>query len=88
MNLKFHMQHDQTLGLQNSKIQSGREFKMAAITKNNKTNKIVIFSRTTRYIWLKFCMNINRTSMLIDIKMKKICSLIRSEWPFENVHRP
>ena len=32
------------------------EFKMVAITKNSKTNKIVIFSRTARYIWLKFCM--------------------------------
>ena len=31
-------------------------FKMAAITKNSKTNKIVIFSRMARYIWLKFCM--------------------------------
>ena len=50
MNLKFHMQHDQTLRLQNNKIKSGREFKMAAITKNSKTNKIVIFSRTARYI--------------------------------------
>ena len=56
MNRKFHMQHDQTPRLQNSKIMSGQEFKMAAITKNSKTNKIVIFSRTARYIWLKFCM--------------------------------
>ena len=56
VNLKFHMQHDQTPRLQNSKILSGREFKMAAITKNSKTNEMVIFSRTARYNWLKFCM--------------------------------
>ena len=29
---------------------------MAAVTKNSKTNEIVIFSRMARYIWLKFCM--------------------------------
>ena len=56
MNLKFLMQHDQTSRFQNSKIQSGREFKMAAITKNSKTNKMAIFFRMAGYIWLKFCM--------------------------------
>ena len=56
MNLKFHMQYDRTPRLQNNKIQSGREFKMAAITKNSKTIKIVIFSRMARSIWQKFCM--------------------------------
>ena len=54
MNLKFHMQYDQTPRLQNNKFQSGREFKMAAITKNSRTIKIVIFSRMARYIWQKF----------------------------------
>ena len=29
---------------------------MATVIKNNKTNKITIFSRTAGYIWLKFCM--------------------------------
>ena len=29
---------------------------MATITKNSKTIKITIFSRTARYFWLKFCM--------------------------------
>ena len=56
MNLKFHMQHDLAPRLQNGKIKSGREFKMAAVTINSKTNKIAIFSRTAKYIWLKFCM--------------------------------
>ena len=55
MNLKFHMQHDQTPRLQNSKILSGRDFKIADITKNSKTNKIPIFSRMAKYIWLKLC---------------------------------
>ena len=38
MNLKFNLQHDQNPRLQNRKMQSGREFKMAAVTKNSKTN--------------------------------------------------
>ena len=53
MHLKFHMQHDQTPRLQNSKIESGREFKMAAVTEYSKTIKIAIFSRTAWYIWLR-----------------------------------
>ena len=56
MNLKFHMKQDQNPSLKNSKNYSGREFKKAAVTKNSKTNKIVIFYKTARYIWLKFCM--------------------------------
>ena len=56
MNLKFHMQYDQTAGLQTCKSQSGRESKMATDTKNSKTIKINSFSRMAWYIWLKFCM--------------------------------
>ena len=55
MVLKFHAQHDQTLGLQNDKILLGRESKMAANAKNSKTNKINFFSMAW-YIWLIFCM--------------------------------
>ena len=40
MVIKFHMQHDQTAGLQNDKIQSGQESKMATATENNKINKL------------------------------------------------
>ena len=40
MVLKFHMKPDQTAGLLNDKIQLGQKFKMAAITKITKTNKI------------------------------------------------
>ena len=54
--LKFHMQHDQTSGLKNTKIQSGQESKIAADTKNSRTNKINFFFRTSWYILLKFCM--------------------------------
>ena len=43
MVLKFHMQHDQTLGLQNDKIPLGRESKLAANAKDSKTNKIKFF---------------------------------------------
>ena len=39
MNLKFHMRHDQTPRLQNNKIELGRIFKMATVTKNSKTIK-------------------------------------------------
>ena len=56
MDLKFHMEHDQTAGFQNCKIGSGQESKMAAVTKNSKNNKINFFSRTIWYIWLKVCM--------------------------------
>ena len=45
MVLEFHMQHNQTLGLQNDKIQGGWEYKMAANAKNSKTYKINFFSR-------------------------------------------
>ena len=51
MVLKFHMQHDQTLELQNDKITLGRGSKMAANAKNSKTNKINFFSRMARYIF-------------------------------------
>ena len=50
MNLKFHMQQDQTAGLQTCNSQPGRESKMAADTKNSKTMKINFFSRMSRYI--------------------------------------
>ena len=56
MNLKFHMQHDQAPKLQNSKIESGGKFKMAADTRNSKTYKIGIFSKMAGYTWLKFCL--------------------------------
>ena len=56
MVLKFHMQHDQTLGLKNDKIPLGRESKMAANAKNSKTNEINVFSRMAWYIWLICCM--------------------------------
>ena len=35
MVLKFHMQHDKAAGLQNDKIQAGRESNMAAVAKNS-----------------------------------------------------
>ena len=81
MNLKFHVQHDQTAGLQTCKSQPGRESKMAPDTKNSKTIKINFFSRMAWYIWLKFCMYyfISGTLVLSDIKMKKICSGIWSQ---------
>ena len=42
MNLKFHMKHDQTAGLQTDKIQPGQESKMATNLKNSKTIKIIL----------------------------------------------
>ena len=35
-----------------------------------------------------FVWSTSGTLMLIDIKMKKICSWIRSQWPFENLRQP
>ena len=54
MNIKFHLQHDQTAGLQTGKIQPGQESKMD--TKNSKTIKINFFSRILWYVRLKFFM--------------------------------
>ena len=53
MVLKFHLQQDQTLGLQNDKIQGDRESKMATNAKNSKTNISIFFPRMAWYIWLK-----------------------------------
>ena len=66
MGLKFHMQHDQTSGLQNDKNQPGRESKMATDAKNSKTNKVYLaeilyeahtcdkFQRGIREVFLSF----------------------------------
>ena len=54
--LKFYMEHDLPPRSQNYKIGSDRIFKMAAITKNSKNNKINFFSRTAGYFWLNFGM--------------------------------
>ena len=42
MVLKFHMQHDQTAGLQNDRIQLSRESKTATMAKISKTNILFI----------------------------------------------
>ena len=52
MVLKFHMQHDQTLRLQNDKIPLGRESKMAANAKNSKTDKINFFFNQNGMVYL------------------------------------
>ena len=45
MNLKFHMQHDQTAGLQTGKIQFGWESMTEGDIEISKTIKINFFSR-------------------------------------------
>ena len=77
MVLKFHMQHDQILGLRNDKILLGRESKMAANAKNSKTNTINFFSRMAWYIGWYFVWSINGTLLLRIIKLKKIGCRIR-----------
>ena len=52
MVLKFHVQDAKAAGLQNLKIQAGRESKMTALAKNSETTKISFFSRTTGWIYL------------------------------------
>ena len=44
MVLKFHVQHEQTAGLQGDKNQHSRESKMAAVTKNSETIKIKFYT--------------------------------------------
>ena len=71
MNLKFHMQHDQTAGLQTFKSQRGRDSKMAADTKKPKPLKSTL---TPQWLcifgWNFVCIN-GGTLVLSDIKMKK-----------------
>ena len=52
MNLKFHMQQDQTAGFQTCKRQPGREAKMAKETINSKTMKIknLVFGTKLRIV--------------------------------------
>ena len=71
MKLKFHMQHDHTVGLLTCKSQPGGESKMAADSKNSHTIKVYFFSRMAWYIWLKFLCSIGGTLVFSDIKMKK-----------------
>ena len=52
--LKFYMEHDLPPGSQNYKIGLGRISKMAAITRNSKSNKIKFFFRIAEYFWLNF----------------------------------
>ena len=52
--LKFYMKYDLAPGSQNYKIGSGWIYKIAAITKNSKNNKIIFFSRTTGYFLAEF----------------------------------
>ena len=77
MNLKFHMQHDQTAGLQICKSQSGPESKMATNTKNSKTIKINLFLQNRLVYLAEILYVLSGTLVLSDIKMKKICSRIR-----------
>ena len=71
MNLRFHMQHDQSAGLQNGEILPGRESKMATNTKIAKPKKLTFFSRMAWYIWEKFCKGHKWALMFKNIKMKK-----------------
>ena len=48
MVLKFHMQHDKVVGLQNDEVQP-------LVLNIAKPLISTFFSRTTWYIWLKFC---------------------------------
>ena len=81
MVLKFHMQHDQTLGLQNDKILLGQESKLAANGKNSKTYNINFFPEWHGIFGWYFVWSINGTVLLRIINWKKIGCRIRSQWP-------
>ena len=82
MVLKFHMKHYQTTGHQTDKIQPDRECKMATITKNSETNKIIFFSPEPLGVFEgNFVRRIIVILVFRIIKMKKVCSRIRSQWP-------
>ena len=67
MNLKFHMQHDQTAGLQTCKSQPGQESKTAANIKNSKTIKVIFFLQNG----LKYLAETLYVVLMGPIKMKK-----------------
>ena len=55
MVLKFHLQHGKAAGLQNDKFNLVGNQKWPLLLKIAKPLKSIFFSRTTWYIWLKFC---------------------------------
>ena len=69
--LKFHMEHDLTPGSQNYKSGSGRENKMAAVTKNSNNHKINFFCRITGYLGLNFGMDYQWNIGIQNCKNKK-----------------
>ena len=68
MNLKFHMQHDQTAGLQTCKSQPGRDSKMVADTKNRKNIKINFFNE-------KLTLLTKYAHLLDFLQMTQACTL-------------
>ena len=50
MVLKFHMQHNKAAGLQNDKIQAGRESKVATVAKNSKTTNQLFLQNHLIYL--------------------------------------
>ena len=75
--LKFHTEHD--LRSLNCKIWSGRIFKMAAVTKYSKNNKINFISRTTGYFCLNFGMEYQWSIGIQNCKNKKNCIVVLSQ---------
>ena len=60
---------------------------MAAVTKNRKLLNLPFSPERLGEVSWNFVWSISRTLMLIDIKMKKVCSGTRSQWTFENSHQ-
>ena len=63
--------------------------RMASDPKNSKTNKIIIFSRTVWYIWLKLDMEYKPGTLAFsDMKIKKKNLLRNKVTVTENLHQP
>ena len=87
---KFYVWHNQSTGLLDEKIQSRWESKMGFSAKNHKTNEINFNSMAERLrivVW-NFASIISETLEFKNIKIKIICSEIRSQWPFHILCRP
>ena len=69
--VKFHIKHDRIPGFQNCNIRSGQEFKMVAVAKNSKNNKINSSPEPLDIVGYKFAWNITGTLIFKIVKINK-----------------
>ena len=81
MVLRFHVQHNQTAGLESDKIQHGRESKMAIVTKNSRQLNLFFFQNQMVYL-AEFCMaHYWDLGFQNNLNENTICNRSRSQSP-------